>query len=147
VPGASRLLARCRFATINNDLRASDGTCLARREPKTRNAGDARQRFAAKSKCADGFEVRSRADLARGVPFEREQGIIAILPEPSSITRTNEMPPRRIKMSILRAPASMLFSTSSFTTERAVPPLRRPPPGWRQFRAAIECDSWGCLIL
>src|SRR5438552_18347590 len=39
------------------------------------------------------------------------------MPEPSSITRTREIPPRRVMISILRAPASMLFSMSSFTTE------------------------------
>ena len=39
------------------------------------------------------------------------------IPHPSSTTRTSEIPPRRIKISILRAQASMLFSISSFTTE------------------------------
>src|SRR5206468_2288148 len=39
------------------------------------------------------------------------------IPQPSSITRISEIPPRRIRMSIFRAPASMLFSTSSFTTD------------------------------
>ena len=39
------------------------------------------------------------------------------MPQPSSITRTSEIPPRRIIMSILRASASILFSISSFTTE------------------------------
>ncbi len=39
------------------------------------------------------------------------------MPQPSSNTRTKEIPPRRIKTSILRAPASMLFSTNSFTTD------------------------------
>src|SRR5581483_5185687 len=39
------------------------------------------------------------------------------IPQASSITRTSEIPPRRITMSIFRAPASMLFSINSFTTE------------------------------
>src|SRR5437763_17098923 len=39
------------------------------------------------------------------------------MPQPSSITRTSEIPPRRITTSILRAPASMLFSVNSFTTD------------------------------
>src|SRR2546429_8531103 len=39
------------------------------------------------------------------------------MPHPSSITRTSDIPPRRIAISILRAPASMPFSISSFTTE------------------------------
>src|SRR5205823_603312 len=39
------------------------------------------------------------------------------MPQPSSTTRIKEIPPRRMMTSIFRAPASMLFSTSSFTTE------------------------------
>src|SRR4029079_12345773 len=37
--------------------------------------------------------------------------------QPSSITRTSEIPPHRITVSILRAPASMLFSINSFTSD------------------------------
>ena len=39
------------------------------------------------------------------------------MPEPSSTTRMTELPPRRIMISMRRAPASSEFSTSSFTTE------------------------------
>src|SRR5207237_243871 len=39
------------------------------------------------------------------------------IPQPSSTTRMSEMPPRRMLTSILRAPASILFSTSSLTTD------------------------------
>ena len=66
------------LAAVYHDLGAGDGIRFARRQAKTRNAGDARQRFAAKSERADGFEIGSRADFARGVPFEREQRIVAI---------------------------------------------------------------------
>src|SRR6266699_2010049 len=34
------------------------------------------------------------------------------IPQPSSITRTSEIPPRRMTVSIFRAPASMLFPIS-----------------------------------
>jgi hypothetical protein len=37
------------------------------------------------------------------------------MPEPSSITRSSAAPPRRISTRISPAPASRLFSTSSFT--------------------------------
>jgi hypothetical protein len=39
------------------------------------------------------------------------------MPQPLSITLTREIPPRRMTISILRAPASMLFSINSFTTD------------------------------
>ena len=39
------------------------------------------------------------------------------IPHPSSLTRINAAPPRSMSTRISRAPASMLFSTSSLTTE------------------------------
>ena len=39
------------------------------------------------------------------------------IPQPSSLTRINAEPPRSMSTRISRAPASMLFSTSSFTTD------------------------------
>jgi hypothetical protein len=65
------------------------------------------------------------------------------MPQPSSITRTSEIPPRRIAISMLRAPASRLFSTVPLRLTPGVPPLRRPPPGWPRSQKAIgsgPCD-------
>ncbi len=38
------------------------------------------------------------------------------MPQPLSVTRMSPMPPRRISTATAEAPASMAFSTSSFTT-------------------------------
>src|SRR4029434_7032738 len=65
-------------SAVYENFRASHCTMLARRQPKARNTGDARQRFAAKTKRADGGEISGGSDFAGGVPFERKQGIIAV---------------------------------------------------------------------
>src|SRR4051794_29030793 len=62
------------------DFAAGDCLVLARRQSKTRDAGDARKSFAAKSKCRDRSEIVGCADLARGMTLEREQRIVTIHP-------------------------------------------------------------------
>jgi hypothetical protein len=57
-------------SAVYENFRASDGTVLARGQPKARNTGDARQRFAPKTKRADGREISRGSDFARGVPFK-----------------------------------------------------------------------------
>ena len=50
---------------------------LARGEREPADAGDAGQRFAAKSHRRDGGQVFGFPDFAGGVPFEAEQGVVA----------------------------------------------------------------------
>src|SRR5437763_5883409 len=57
---------------------AGDRDGLASAQPEARNARDARQRFAPKTKRADSGEISRGSDFAGGVPFERKQGIIAV---------------------------------------------------------------------
>ena len=56
------------------------------------------------------------------------------MPQPSSVTRRYVIPPPRISTVIVRAPASMAFSTSSFTTEAG---RSTTSP------AAIRSATWG----
>ena len=65
-------------AAVDEDFRARERAGLARRQPETRHAGDARQRLAAKAQRGDGGEVRARADFAGGVAFEAEQRVVAV---------------------------------------------------------------------
>ena len=65
--------------------------------------------IAARSSFVRIFEVAFRSRLMRASS--------RFMPQPSSVTRISEMPPRWTRISMLVAPASMLFSTSSLTTE------------------------------
>ncbi len=67
-------------SSIDDDLGAGDRFGLAGGEAKTRDARDARERFATKPERGDRRQVASRADLAGGVAFQRKQRIIAIHP-------------------------------------------------------------------
>ena len=67
---------------IDDHLRARERVAFARREPEARHAGDARQRFAAKTERRDRREVVPRADFARRVPFQGQQRIVPIHPTP-----------------------------------------------------------------
>ena len=51
---------------------------LAGGEAEARDAGDAGQRFAAKTEGVDGREIGARADLAGGVALQAEQRVVAV---------------------------------------------------------------------
>ena len=105
-------------SAVYQNFRAGDRPGSRVRQPKARNAGDARQRFAPKTKRADGCEISRRMRiLLVACRSSESRASSRSIPQPSSTTRMREIPPRWIPTSIARAPASMLFSTSSFTTE------------------------------
>ena len=53
---------------------------LTRREAKTRNARDTRQRLPAEAECVDCHQIRACPDFARCMAFEAQQRVIAIHP-------------------------------------------------------------------
>jgi hypothetical protein len=104
-------------SAVHHDLGARHRLTLPRGEPKARHAGDARQRLSAEAERADCRQVINRADLARRVPFQREQRIVPVHPA-AVIDHAHERDAAAPDAhSTLRAPASILFSTSSFTTD------------------------------
>ena len=65
------------------------------------------------------------------------------IPWPSSITRTSEIPPRRITVSILRAPACRCcFQSTPSLLKPGAPRLRPLPPGWPRFLITIGSGSF-----
>ena len=66
------------FPAADEHLGAGEGVALAGGEAEARDAGDARQRFAAEAEGVDRGEVGARANLARGVALEAEQGVVAV---------------------------------------------------------------------
>ena len=66
------------LSTVHDHFGAGQGARFPRGQAETRHAGDAGQGFSTESQCMDGGEVIARADFAGGVPFQAEQGIVAV---------------------------------------------------------------------
>ena len=58
------------LAAIDDDLSPGNRIRFASGQAKSRHAGDARQRFTAKTESANCFQVRHRSDFAGGMPLE-----------------------------------------------------------------------------
>ena len=86
------------------------------RSSEARDRRDARQRLAAEAEGAEIGEIGEARDLARGVALEASTASSALMPSPSSVTRTSVVPPCSTSTTMRVAPASSAFSTSSFTT-------------------------------
>src|SRR5216117_3153598 len=67
-----------KLAAINDNFGSCDRVRLARSQAKSRDAGDAWQGFAAKSQRGHRFKISSRPDLARGMPLQGKERVIAI---------------------------------------------------------------------
>src|SRR5439155_22882769 len=66
------------LAAINDNFGPGDGARFARGQAKSRHTGDAWQSFAAKSECCHGLKISSRPNLARRMPLQRKQRVIAV---------------------------------------------------------------------
>jgi len=113
--GASAAIAHnVKLAAINDNFGSCDRVRLARSQAKSRDAGDAWQGFAAKIPAWPPLQDQQQTDLARGMPLQGKERVIAIHAA-AVIDYANHEFPATNDDSILRAAASMLFSTSSFT--------------------------------
>ena len=66
------------LAAVDDNFRAGNRVRLACRQAKTRNTGDARQSFTAKSKRGDGGEIVSASNFTGRVTLERKERVIAV---------------------------------------------------------------------
>jgi len=140
VPGASPP-SRTGFdlAASHDDLRARDRVGFAvvnRKRERLADAGSVHREIPGSRLPPDRPAVRI---FARGVALEGKQRIVAIHPEPV-IDDTNERNTAAPDADLdLRAPASMLFSTSSFTTD-AGRSITSPAATWlaRNFRQQAD---------
>lgn len=88
---------------------------VARGDREPCNRADRGQRLAAEPERADLQEILV-IELGRGVAFDRERQVLAVMPLPSSVMPIRRRPPPSVKTSMRLARASMAFSTSSLTT-------------------------------
>ena len=110
-------LGRADLAIVGRDRIRVRGAGLARGQLDARHGRDARQRFAAKAERADALEVVDRRDLAGRVPGEREQQLVAL---DADAVVAHAAQPHAALFDLdfdRRAPASMLFSISSLSTD------------------------------
>ncbi len=91
---------------------------------------DGSERFTPEAEAGDGKDILDRSDLAGGVAFHAEQGILPVH-APAVIGHLDEaFPPCLMLTEILVARASSEFSSSSLTTEPDARPLHRPRSCW-----------------
>jgi hypothetical protein len=76
--GAAAITHMDKFATVHFNLGAGERLSLLGGKSKAGDAGDARQGLAAKAEGVDGSEVLFAADLACGVAFQAEHGVLTI---------------------------------------------------------------------
>ena len=103
--------------TLHRHPGAHLGVGLGRVQGEARHRGDGRQRLAPEALGADGEQIVELAQLAGGVALQAQEGVLALMPCPSSEMVMRPSPPFSRATRTVRAPASIEFSTSSFTTE------------------------------
>ena len=99
------------------EIAAACGASRVRLVIEPRDRSDRGERLAAEAHRRHALEVLQRSDLARRVARERQRSSSRAIPAPSSSTCTRLMPPASSVTVIACAPASTLFSSSSFSTE------------------------------
>ena len=90
-------------------------TGVARGDAELGHRADRGQRLAAEAQRADAQEILV-VELGGGVALDRQREVACVMPPPSSVMPMRRLPPPSVKMSMRLAPASIAFSTSSFTT-------------------------------
>jgi hypothetical protein len=80
--GRPHLHHRCDGAAVHLDLRSGHRAARPGPQRQVRHRGNRRQRLAPEPQRRDGAEVPARADLARGMPLERQPRVVRIHPFP-----------------------------------------------------------------
>ena len=78
--------------------------------------------------------------------FRAIRAFCSVMPQPLSATRIYSVPPSKIVTSILSAPASRAFSTSSFTTEAGFS-TTSPAAIWLDVLVSSKRTSASCIML
>ena len=117
VPGGQphRLIGPA-MPAFDQDLGALGGIGLAGLAADLGDLGDRRQRLAAEAQRPHPVQVLDLGELARRVGLEGQQQVVRSHAQPLSAIRTRSLPPRSTVTSTRVAPASIAFSSSSFTT-------------------------------